>query len=287
MVATGAVHAILFNREGLEDGLVLEDRTTARVPPREGMERLNLKVGDLVTIDGRGTVTGAGRGLRAETVAVANGATVVVDTPPPVPATVSRDGTVQRLLVNPHGDVDLILLSDGSAVHIPPTPSTVAAKLAAGQTVHLEGDALGAAVHATQVRLPSGEVVAAEGAAPPPPPPPLDTMLRVDDTSTIARLLRGPRGEVDALILADGTIARLPRRLAEDATAVLAIGTRVHVEGEGGRYALGTSLHADTLRLDSGQTFTDPSPAAPRPPPPAPGAPPPPPPGAPPPPPAP
>jgi hypothetical protein len=264
MSASGAIHAVLYDREGIEDGLVLDDGTTARVPPRAGLVRLNLKVGDRVTIQGRGTATGAGRGLRAETIAVANGATVVVDTPPPVPSPVSREGTVQRLFVNPHGDVDVILLSDGNAVRVPPTPSTMAAKLPAGQAVHIEGELVGPALHATQVRLPSGEVVAAESTAPPPPPPPPDTMLRVDDASTIASLLRGPRGEIDALILADGAIARLPRRLSEDATPVLAIGARVHVEGEGGRYPLGTSLRADTLRLDSGQVFTDPGPVRPR-----------------------
>jgi hypothetical protein len=277
MSASGAIHAVLYNREGIEDGLLLDDGTTARVPPNAALERLNLKVGDRVTIQGRGTASGVGRGLRAETIAVANGTTVVVDTPPPVPSPVSQGGTVQRLFVNPHGDVDVILLSDGNAVRVPPTPSAIAAKLRAGQAVHIEGEIVGAALHATQVRLPSGEVVAAEPTAPPPPPPPPDTMLHVDDTSTIAGFLRGPRGEVDALMLADGTIARLPRRLSEETTAVLAIGVRIHVEGEGGRYPLGTSLRADTLRLDSGQVFTDPGPVGPRFPPPAFGAPPPPP----------
>jgi hypothetical protein len=64
-------------------------------------------------------------------------------------------------------------------------------------------------------------------------------------------------------------------RLSEDAGAALTVGARVHVEGEGGRYPLGTSLRADTLRLDSGQTFVDPGPLGQRPPPAAPPPPPP------------
>jgi hypothetical protein len=273
MTVAGTVHAVLYNREGLSDGLVLDDGTTARIPPRSAVERLNLKVGDRVTISGRGSVTTAGRGMRAESIALPNGAPLIVDTPPPVPTALSRDGTVQRLFTNPHGDVDLVLLSDGSAVRIPPTSMAVAAKLTAGQVVHVEGDAVGAALHAKQVRLQSGEVVVTESSVPPPPPPP-DSLSRVEDSSTIARVLHGPRGDVDALILASGTIVHLPRRLADDATPLLAVGTRIHVEGEGGRYALGTSLHADTLRLDSGQTFSDPGPAGGRPPPPPVGAPP-------------
>jgi arsenical pump membrane protein len=276
MTAKGTIQAILFNPEGLPDGLVLDDGTTAHVPPSTGIERLTLKVGDRVTITGRGSANAIGKGMRAETIALSNGAPVVVDAPPPVPTSVSVEGTVQRLFANPHGDVDLLLLSDGSAVRIPPmTSSAVAAKLRVGNTVHIEGDALGAALHATQVRLSSGEVIATEPGAP--PPPPLDALPRVDDTSTIVRVLTGPRGEVDRIILADGTIAHVPRRLAEQAASNLAVGARLHVEGEGGRYALGTSLRADTLRLDSGQTFVDPGPMGPRRPPVGPGAPPPPP----------
>jgi hypothetical protein len=271
MTATGTVHAMLFNREGLEDGVALDDGTTARVPPRAGLERLNLKVGDRVTVTGLGSASRTGRGLRAETIAVANGTAIVVDTPPPVPTPMSRDGAVQRLFVNPHGDVDLILLSDGSAIRIPPTPSGVAAKLPAGQNVHLEGEAVGAAMHATQVRLRSGEIVATEASAPPASPPP-GALPRVNDTSTIARVLQSPRGEVDAVILADGAIARIPGRLADSAGSAMTVGTHVYVEGEGGRYPLGTSLHIDTLRLDSGQTFVDPGPPGPRPPQPAPSA---------------
>jgi hypothetical protein len=274
MTTAGTVHALLFNREGEEDGIVLDDGTTARVPPRAGLAGLHLKVGDHVTLTGRGTQVGSAKGMRVETVALANGASVVVDTPPPVPTSVSRDGTVERVFVNPHGDVDLIMLSDGGTVRIPPTPSTVAAKLGKGQSVHIEGDAVGAAVHASLVRLPSGEIVASEPSVPPPPPPPA-ALPRIEDSSTIVRLLQAPRGEVDGLILADGAIVRLPRRLAEDVGDAMMVGARVHVEGEGGRYPLGTSLRADTVRLDSGQTFVDPGPlgqrrplAAPLPPPP-------------------
>jgi hypothetical protein len=274
MTTTATVHALLFNREGVEDGMVLDDGTTARVPPRAGLDRLNLKVGDRVTLTGRGMQVGTAKALRVETIALAHGAAVVVDAPPPVPTPVSRDGTVDRVFVNPRGDVDLLLLSDGGTVRIPPTPSAVAAKLGKGQPVHIEGDAVGPAVHASLVRLSSGEVVATEPAMPPVPPPPA-ALPRIEDSSTIVRLLRAPRGEVDGLILDDGAIVRLPMRLSEDAGAALTVGARVHVEGEGGRYPLGTSLRADTLRLDSGQTFVDPGPLGQRPPPAAPPPPPP------------
>lgn len=229
------------------------------------------------------------------TPSAATGTAALVADAPPTPTPISRDGIVQRSFVNPHGDVDALLLTDGSFVRIPPTTSGVASKLLAGQAVHVEGEAVGAALHASQVRLKSGEVVVAEPSSPPappapppaepssppappapsssPPPAPPAALARIEDTSTIERLVRGPRGEIDGVILADGAIVRIPRRLVDDAGSALAVGTRVHVEGEGGRYALGTSLRADRLRLDSGQTFVDPGPPGPRTPPPAPPAP--------------
>jgi len=36
MVAAGTIHALLLNRDGIQDGLLLDDGTTVRVPPRAG-----------------------------------------------------------------------------------------------------------------------------------------------------------------------------------------------------------------------------------------------------------
>ena len=80
--AKAEVRAVLRNREGMADGLALGDGTTARVPPTAGLDALGVKVGDLVTVRGRGTATAKGKGIRAESLTLASGKTVVVDTPP-------------------------------------------------------------------------------------------------------------------------------------------------------------------------------------------------------------
>lgn len=259
MTETGTVRAILYNREGLEDGFALDGNRTARVPPRAGLASLGVKVGDRITVAGRGATTSAGTGIRAESVTGASGSTVIVDAPPPLSQAFSRDGVIKRVFVNPHGDVDLILLGDGSAIRIRPTPTALASKLVAGQRVRISGDAVGAALHASEVRLDTGDLVVTDSTAPPPPPAAPPALVRVTESSTITQTVPGPRGEVERAILADGAIVHFPPRLASQLGPVLTVGTHLSAEGEGGRYASGPALRADTVRLDDGGTFLEPA----------------------------
>ena len=100
--------------------------------PRARPDRLNLSVGDHATLTGRGTQTGTAKGMRVETIALAMGAVVVVDTPPPVPTSVSHAGVVERVFVSPHGDVDSILISvrarcGSRRLRVPPLSSSARA----------------------------------------------------------------------------------------------------------------------------------------------------------------
>jgi hypothetical protein len=255
------IRRLLRNPEGVADGLLLNDGASVRFPPTSGLDALGLKPGDRVSVAGRGTDSPAGRGIRAEQITGANGKPVRVDVPPIIPTPIARDGAVERLLINPRGDVDIMLLTDGAVIRIPPTPSTVASSIQRGTAVHIEGESEGSVIHASTVRGPGGAVLASEPAAPPPAPPvPDEGLMRIDAAGAVMSILRAPRGEIDEILLSDGTIVKLPRRLANSIPASsLAVGTQVRVEGPGGRYPLGTALRADTLRLASGQTFEEPS----------------------------
>src|ERR1700754_3959913 len=80
------------------------------------------------------------------------------DMPPPPPpgplgrhpraesAPVVHEGVVATVLVNPHGDVDGLVLGDGFIVRMPPTARS--AQLAAGAKVHAEGDGTSKMLHA-------------------------------------------------------------------------------------------------------------------------------------------
>ena len=59
------------------------------------------------------------------------------------------------------------------------------------------------------------------------PKPPAATTL----SGTVARCLPNPRGEVDGLLLQDGTIVKFPPHLAEELTQVATVGAKITVNG--------------------------------------------------------
>ncbi len=275
MKTTGSVRALVARPDGRIEALLLADGTTASLPPRADVAALGLKVGDTVTVTGRGGTYPAGKALHVDAITLADGKTTVIDTPPPVMKAVERQGTIERVLVNPHGDVDTVLLADGTTVRLAPTPPSD--RLAKGQTVQIVGEGTGNFVRATRIASASGDVLTNESTPPVPPQPPKagkdDPMQDLKTSSTIERIVRGPRGEPDALVLADGATVKLPPRLRDDAGESLKEGARVQVAGRGGSYPQGMSLRATSVQVDGGQTFTEPTPP---PPPGGPGAPPPP-----------
>ncbi len=165
------------------------------------------------------------------------------------------EGTVDRFLINPHGEIDGILLADGMEVHVPP---------------HLSGEIRaavqpGAAIAVYGVRPRHVEMIAAvaieagpgrrivdngpreekrdghgkdahaknghgkEGHKPdkaPPPPP-------VDVEGVVERSLHGPKGELRGALLEDGRIVRVPPHEARENGSLLHPGARIAARGPG------------------------------------------------------
>jgi hypothetical protein len=254
----GKVQSLTVDPRGLVDGFVLDDGTRVRAGRKARLERLALKPGDRVTVSGRGGSYPAGKVLQLETIRLADGRTLALDVPPERQPAVTREGTVERVLLNPEGDVDAILLADRSVIHM--RPCVPEPKLVAGVSVRAEGHGSGTFMHADQITLlPTGtrlEFSARRGPR---------AQAQLEDSGAIALLIANAEGETDALVMHDGAVIKLPPLLRDQAASALQVGARIDVRGEGGVYGTVKAFRAERLQLASGTVFAAPGPARPRP----------------------
>ncbi len=152
--------------------------------------------------------------------------------PPPLPGSpplasqqsMTIGGTVTRFTLTPRGDLDGLILGDGTQVHVPPHLS---AELAAAVK-------LGDAVTVSGSRSPTGA---------------LSTMVQ----GRVQRLLRGPAGDVDGALLDDGTVLRMPPHIAYQFATLLAPGRTVAAQGWGLNTAFGRVIDVQSVGPSLGQ----------------------------------
>jgi hypothetical protein len=181
-------------------------------------------------------------------------------------------GKVQQFTLTPRGDIDGLLLADGTEVKLPPHLTTeVAAAVKVGDAVTVHG------LHAAAIPLvvansltndATGVVVVDNGPGGPGGPrgpgrkghegggghrswlgwlsgatdgPTTDLQGRVKAD------LHGPRGEVNGALLEDGTVLRLPPPEAERQASLLAPGQAITVHGVLKTNAYGKVLDVRTI----------------------------------------
>jgi hypothetical protein len=156
--------------------------------------------------------------------------------PPQLPP---QQGQVQQFTLTLRGDIDGLILTDGTEVKTPPHLSTqIAFSIKPGDTVVIHG------LHAAALPLvqavsitdeTTGRTVVDNGPPPPDPGPGLGLSGPVAGLSEVQGRIRmplhGPRGDVNGALLEDGTILRLPPPEAERFTALLQAGQTVVAEG--------------------------------------------------------
>jgi hypothetical protein len=162
-------------------------------------------------------------------------------------------GKVAEYSLTPRGDVDGVILADGTEVHLPPHLGTQlvyavkpgdavtvrglrARAIPMMQAVSVSNDATGAAVTDSGTGGPPGQ---------------RDAQQALTATGRIKMQLHGPRGEVNGALLEDGTIVRLPPPEAERLASMLAPGTPVSVAGDGFAGALGRVIEARSIGPDA------------------------------------
>ncbi len=179
-------------------------------------------------------------------------------------------GKVAQYSLTPRGDVDGFILDNGTEVHFPPHLSTqVVFTVKPGDAVTIHGLKAQAVpmVQATSITNDaSGQTVIDNG--PPAGGPgrhgPNAGGQTLQVQGQVKEQLHGPRGELNGVLLQDGTIVRLPPPEAQRLAADLAPGKQVYAQGNGIASPLGKVVAARSIGPSQSQAVAL---AAPPPPP--------------------
>ncbi|WP_295551379.1 hypothetical protein [uncultured Pseudacidovorax sp.] len=167
-------------------------------------------------------------------------------------AQASVSGTLARWLINPNGEADGLLLQDGTQVSFPPHLSAELTALAQpGERIDVSGwrATEGGVLQAQQVSV-RGRTVADQPPAPgavPPAPRAMGALAAMDAGGRIVRVLSSGRGDVNGVLLEDGTIVRFPPHVGRMIGGLLQPGAPLYAQGWGTRSPLGTALEATRL----------------------------------------
>lgn len=174
----------------------------------------------------------------------------------------TASGRIARWLQNPNGDIDGMILEDGTQVVLPPTQSarlvqSVKLRDSVQVTGTRDGEAAGAKVlRASQIRDAAGKTVSfAEGEpgdAPPPAPREPAALTPMNANGRIATLLYTGRGDVNGVLLSDGTAVRFPPHVGAELAPTLKVGAPLFAKGYGTRNGQGSSLEATRLGASEG-----------------------------------
>lgn len=159
-------------------------------------------------------------------------------------------GTLSRLTINPEGEVDGFVLTDGTLVGLPPHLGTqLIALVRPGDRVTVAGERrVGDDLHAHVVRNDrTGASLSDQPPAPAAPVPPAlrgVNLARLNVSGVVRRVTRAPRGEPDGVMLDNGAIVKLTVPAAQQFGGLLVPGARVAAVGYGTRNAYGEALQA-------------------------------------------
>lgn len=168
----------------------------------------------------------------------------------------TTSGQVKQYLIAPRGEVDGLLLTDGTQIAVPPHLQTaLTASVKPGDAIRIQGNRESASrIVAQQIDdTATGAHVVDRGpdSSPPPPPPADDTTLAtLSAKGTVTALLSGPRGEVNGAVLDDGSVIHFAPRTGLYYADQLKIGSSVTVSGMGTQNSFGRGIDVQELRAN-------------------------------------
>jgi len=186
---------------------------------------------------------------------------------PPAPAPPERaqnpevvlHGEVDRYLLNPFGEVDGLLLKDGTQVHLPPHLSRqLVEAVKPGASVRIAGESnTSRVVHAQTIEnMQTHDRIADAAPDPKSAPSQRAGLRRMQAAGEVKTLLKGPRGETNGVVLDDGTIVRFPPRIGDQFETLLRPGNQLAASGYGTRTQYGNVFEATDLGADANAMHT-------------------------------
>ena len=162
-------------------------------------------------------------------------------------------GTVKQYTLTPRGDVDGLILADGTEVKLPPhLTAQIVFAVKPGDAVTVRGlkaRALPLIDAASVTSFVTGVTVTDNG----PPGGPGRIINETTLTGRVTAALHGKRGEVNGALLENGTMLRLPPPEAERMQSLLQPGQSVAVRGASLVTPLGTVIEVSAIGSSPGQ----------------------------------
>ena len=163
-------------------------------------------------------------------------------------------GSVTRFLLNPHGEIDGVVLGSRrrQQVHFPPhLSSQVARHVAIGDEIRVRGVKPRGAdmVAAVSIVARSGKVILDEGPKHDQGKPhrPHAERKPMEASGEVMLSLFGPKGELLGALLDDGTSLRMPPHAAAELASYLAPGAHIQAWGHGVRNRYGCTIDVDEV----------------------------------------
>ena len=161
-------------------------------------------------------------------------------------------GVLDRFLLDPRGDADGMLLTNGMEVHFSSYLSEIVEALEPGAEVTLRGVRPRGAdvIDAFLLEASDGTRIVDHG-----PPPrrredrPFRTRRQIEVEGVVRRALHGPHGETSGALLDDGRIVRMPSHGKALPPDMLAPGDRLAARGESVTSPLGTVVAASEFAV--------------------------------------
>jgi hypothetical protein len=151
-------------------------------------------------------------------------------------------GAVAQFLINPHGEIDGLILEDGTEIHTPPHLSGKIGKtVRKGDRIKVRGvRPRGADVIAcVAIDTAKGGRILDEGPPDTHKPEKHDARKHAEASAKpgraegiVARALHGPKGEIRGVLLKDGTIIRFPKHESERLKSVTKAGAKFAARGK-------------------------------------------------------
>lgn len=171
-------------------------------------------------------------------------------------------GKVAQYSLTPRGDVDGLILADGTEVHTPPhLGAQLVAAVKPGDAVTIHGLRARSLplVQAVQVSNDAGGATvtdAGPGGGPHGGPrgPGATDQVALTAQGRVKEILHGPRGEANGALLEDGTMIHVPPPEAQRLAAQLAPGATVYVQGNGYAGPLGRVIAVRAIGPDANST---------------------------------